>query len=124
MIPEYWWPYLYQYGVGGAIFIVGLIIILKTGACRLSRKQDRFWFTVLVLGFFWYAGGHFLWYEAAIHFPPPTAPTIKEYMAEHKLEEPETSTEQPQTSEPQPTETTNPAPVSEADADQTEEVAQ
>ena len=25
-IPEYWWPYLYQYGVGAVIFTIGMMV--------------------------------------------------------------------------------------------------
>lgn len=70
MVPEYWWPYVYQYGVGGAIFLIGLWLILGYKSCVLSRRQDRFWFGVLMFGFLWYAGIHLLWYLAAIHINP------------------------------------------------------
>jgi hypothetical protein len=69
-IPEYWWPYLYQYGVGLAIFLTGLWIILRYKSCVLSRQSDRFWFGVLIFGFIWYAGIHFLWYMAAMYIMP------------------------------------------------------
>ena len=69
-IPEYWWPYLYQYGVGLIIFLVGLALILGYKSCVLSRKQDRFWFGVLLFGFIWYAGIHLVWYLFAIYALP------------------------------------------------------
>lgn len=65
-----WHPYLYQYGVGGVVFLIGIWLILHHRACVLSRKQDRFWFRVLIFGFFWYAGIHFLWYLAALYILP------------------------------------------------------
>lgn len=70
-VPEYWWPYLYQYGVGLVIFLIGLALILGYKSCNLSRKHDRFWFGVLIFGFVWYAGIHFLWYMAALFYNPP-----------------------------------------------------
>ena len=70
MVPEYWWPYVYQYGVGLIIFLIGLWLILGYKSCVLSRRQDRFWFGVLIFGFLWYAGIHLLWYLAAIHINP------------------------------------------------------
>ncbi len=70
MIPDYWWPYLYQYGVGGIVFLAGLWIILKTRACVLARRQDRFWFAVLIVGFLCYAGVHLSWYLAALYVLP------------------------------------------------------
>ncbi len=73
MVPEYWWPYLYQYGVGLVIFVTGLVLILRYKSCVLSRQQDRFWFGVLLFGFVWYAGIHLLWYLAAIFIMPDAA---------------------------------------------------
>jgi hypothetical protein len=72
-IPEYWWPYLYQYGVGLVIFLIGLTLILGYRSCVLSRQQDRFWFGVLIFGLCWYAGIHLLWYLAAIFIMPEAA---------------------------------------------------
>lgn len=69
-IPQYWWPFLYQYGVGLVIFAVGLLIILRHRACNLARQQDRFWLGVLLFGFCWYAGIHLLWYLAALYVMP------------------------------------------------------
>ena len=69
-IPEYWWPYLYQYGVGLIIFLIGLALILGYKSCVLARKQDRFWFGVLIFGFIWYAGIHLAWYLLAIYVLP------------------------------------------------------
>lgn len=70
MIPEYWWPYLYQYGVGAVVFLIGLYLILTRGACVLSRRNDRFWFGILLFGFCWYAGIHLFWYLAALYIMP------------------------------------------------------
>ena len=71
-IPDYWWPYIYLYGVGLIIFVIGLVIILRSGSCKLSRRHDRFWFGVLIFGFVWYSGIHLLWYLAAIFIAPQT----------------------------------------------------
>lgn len=70
-IPRIWWPYLYLYGVGLLIFVVGIVIILRSGACVLASRSDRFWFGVLLFGFAWYAGIHLIWYLAAIYVDPP-----------------------------------------------------
>ncbi len=72
-IPEYWWPYLYQYGVGLVIFMIGIFLILGYKSCNLTRQRDRFWFGVLIFGFIWYAGIHFLWYMAALYIMPAEA---------------------------------------------------
>lgn len=65
-----WLPYLYQYGVGLIVFVLGLVLILRYKSCNLARPDDRFWFGVLIFGFVWYAGIHFLWYLAAIYILP------------------------------------------------------
>jgi hypothetical protein len=70
MVPEYWWPYLYLYGVGALIFLVGLALIIGYRSCNLSRRRDRFWLGVLLFGFIWYAGIHLIWYLAAIYVMP------------------------------------------------------
>ena len=64
---EYWLPFLYQYGVGLIIFLLGLVIILKSRSCNLARRHDRVWFGVLIFGFIWYASIHFFWYIAALN---------------------------------------------------------
>lgn len=69
-VPEYWWPYLYQYGVGLIIFCIGLALILGYKSCNLKRQSDRFWFGVLIFGFLWYSGIHLLWYLAALYVMP------------------------------------------------------
>ena len=66
-----WLPYIYLYGVGFIIFVIGLWIILHYRACNLSRQSDRFWFGILIFGFVWYAGIHLIWYLAAIYVLPP-----------------------------------------------------
>ncbi|RMF77520.1 MAG: hypothetical protein D6744_11255 [Planctomycetota bacterium] len=73
MIPRIWWPYVYQYGVGLIIFLIGVTLILRYRACDLRRRSDRFWFGVLIFGFVWYAGIHFLWYMAALYIMPAEA---------------------------------------------------
>lgn len=64
-IPRYWWPYLYQYGLGLIIFVIGLIVILRRRSGVLTRRDDRFCF-----GFPCYAGVHLLWYVAALTVLP------------------------------------------------------
>jgi hypothetical protein len=72
-LPDYWWPYIYQYSVGGFIFVFGMYLILRNRACVLNRPQDRFWFTVLIIGFIWYATMHLSWFLAGIYWNPQIA---------------------------------------------------
>ena len=64
-----WTSYLYLYGFGGGFFLMGIFIILRTGACQLNRGYDRRWFWVLVGGFFFFALIHALWIVAALQIP-------------------------------------------------------
>lgn len=64
-----WTSYLYLYGFGGVFFLVGIFIILKSGACQLGRGNDTFWFKVLLFGYFFYAAMHALWIVAALYIP-------------------------------------------------------
>jgi len=60
-------PYLYLYGVGGALFFSGLAVVIRSGALRLRRREDRRWFWILLFGFFWYALLHGLGILAALY---------------------------------------------------------
>jgi uncharacterized membrane protein YjjB (DUF3815 family) len=53
-----WLPYIYQYGLGGLIFVVGLILTLRAGSFDLSRPRHKKWLIVLLLGFVWYLVMH------------------------------------------------------------------
>jgi len=69
-IDGHWTPYLYQYAMGGIVFVVGLGVILASGACDFKRPGDRMWFGVLVFGYLWYAALHglFTWLAFAVPF--------------------------------------------------------
>lgn len=57
-IDGHWSPFLYQYLLGGLIFVIGLWIIRVSGACDFDRPGDRKWFWLLIFGYAWYAGMH------------------------------------------------------------------
>jgi hypothetical protein len=63
-----WLPYIYLYGVGGIFFVIGLIITNKSGAMDLKKKKHRFWFKILIFGFFYYMALHFFLTFAAIYW--------------------------------------------------------
>ncbi|GBD90381.1 hypothetical protein BMS3Abin04_01098 [bacterium BMS3Abin04] len=56
MIPitHTWIPLLYLYGVGGIFFLIGMIIIRKSGAINLKLKRHRYWYRVLIFGYFYF----------------------------------------------------------------------
>ena len=64
-----WACYLYQYGFGLVTFLVGLLLVMKTGSLKLGRGRDTFWFIWIVGGFFLFAGGHALWILIALNTP-------------------------------------------------------
>ncbi|MCB0377238.1 MAG: hypothetical protein KDD33_01980 [Bdellovibrionales bacterium] len=64
-----WTSYLYLYGFGFFYTGSGVLLILKTGACNLSRPLHRKWFALIVGGFFYFAIAHALWIYLAISIP-------------------------------------------------------
>ncbi|HIB26346.1 MAG TPA: hypothetical protein EYO27_06315 [Candidatus Marinimicrobia bacterium] len=53
-----WLPFIYLYGVGGIAFVLGMLLILRTKALRVSFERDKKWLWVLIYGFLFYAGLH------------------------------------------------------------------
>ena len=64
-----WTSYLYLYGFGAGFFLIGIFLILRTGACKLDRGHDRLWFWVLMLGFLFFATLHAVWIIASLNLP-------------------------------------------------------
>jgi hypothetical protein len=51
-----WLPFIYLYGVGGIVFTVGMFLILRRKALRLSYHRHKKWFWLLIFGFvFWFS---------------------------------------------------------------------
>jgi len=63
-----WLPYIYLYVVGGLFFLVGMIIIRKSGAVDLKNKRHLFWYRVMIFGFFYFAAMHALLNIAALYW--------------------------------------------------------
>ena len=61
-----WVPYIYLYGVGGGIFLIGMFIILRSRSLKLERVRHKEWYKILIFGFFYYMGIHGLFTFAAI----------------------------------------------------------
>lgn len=64
-----WTSYLYQYGFGLVVFLIGIRIILASGACRPGRGRDKSWFIILLGGFILYATIHAIWILLALNIP-------------------------------------------------------
>ncbi|KAA3604284.1 MAG: hypothetical protein DWQ01_22665 [Planctomycetota bacterium] len=61
-----WLPYLYLYGVGGVLFLIGLVMAVRSPGFQAKRRSDRRWFRLLIFGFVWYAAIHGLGILAAL----------------------------------------------------------
>ena len=61
-----WLPYLYLYGVGGSIFLIGMFIILRSRSLKLERIRHREWYHILIFGLVYYMGIHGLFTFAAL----------------------------------------------------------
>ena len=53
-----WLPYMYQYGLGAVIFVVGVAVTWRSGSLDLRRKVHRRWLIILVVGFVWFLALH------------------------------------------------------------------
>jgi hypothetical protein len=63
-----WFTLIYLYGVGGIFFFFGMYIIKRSGAIDLTIKRHRFWYKVMIFGFFYFVLMHFLLTIAALYF--------------------------------------------------------
>ena len=63
-----WLPFIYLYGFGGLFFVIGIVITLKAGSFDLKKKKHRYWFKVLIFGFFWFMAIHVLLIIAALYW--------------------------------------------------------
>ena len=61
-----WLPFIYLYGVGGIAFIIGMLIIIRSNALRLTFQKHLKWFRVLIFGFLFYAAIHAFFIFVAI----------------------------------------------------------
>ena len=66
-----WAPLIYQYSVGGTLFLACLGLTLRAKACDISRRADRFWLFVALAGMTAYFGVHLAVYLLAIYAVPP-----------------------------------------------------
>ncbi|MBN1300799.1 MAG: hypothetical protein JW995_06250 [Melioribacteraceae bacterium] len=63
-----WLPFFYLYGIGGLFFVLGLVIIRRSGAIDMKKRKHRFWFRVLIGGFIYFALIHALGIIAALYW--------------------------------------------------------
>ena len=63
-----WLPFIYLYGVGSIFFVLGMIIIKKSGAVNLQIRSERRWYKVLVFGLAYFIFIHFILTFAALYW--------------------------------------------------------
>ena len=68
-----WLPFIYLYGIGGIIFIIGMILVLKSRSLNLKRRYHRIWLFILFLGFAWYVVIHSTLSLAALGYESASA---------------------------------------------------
>ena len=61
-----WLPYIYLYSVGGFIFFTGMVIVLRSGSLKKQNPKHRFWYHILIFGFFYYLCIHGAGIQAAL----------------------------------------------------------
>jgi hypothetical protein len=47
-------PVIYQYGVGGIVFVVGLVLVTRSRMLDLGTARGKRWLAVLLGGFVFY----------------------------------------------------------------------
>jgi len=62
-----WFPFLYLYVGGGIFFLGGMILIRRTKAIDMRLKKDRFWWKVLIFGYFYFVAIHAFLIIAALY---------------------------------------------------------
>ena len=68
-----WLQFIYLYGIGGIIFIIGMILVLKSFSLNLKRRYHRIWLFILFLGFAWYVVIHSTLSLAALGYESASA---------------------------------------------------
>ena len=51
-------PVVYQYGVGGIVFVLGLVLVTRAGKLDLKTRHGKRWLAILVGGFVLYLCVH------------------------------------------------------------------
>lgn len=51
-------PVVYQYGIGGIVFVLGLVLTTRAGTLDLKTRRGKRWFAALIGGFVLYLCVH------------------------------------------------------------------
>jgi hypothetical protein len=63
-----WLPFIYLYVGGGIFFVAGMILIRKAKSIDMRTKRHRFWWKIMIAGFFYYLAFHAILIIAAIYW--------------------------------------------------------
>ena len=63
-----WLPFMYLYGLGGLLFISGILITIKSGSLNLDSISHLRWLWTLIFGLVWYMSIHASLTLAALGF--------------------------------------------------------
>ena len=58
---DIWLPFFYHYGVGSAVFVLSLIVLIRAGALRPSEREDRRMLVAMIGGLTLFVAGHAIW---------------------------------------------------------------
>lgn len=64
-----WTSYLYMYGLGFVVFLIGMVIIRSSGSLVLGRGRDSHWYKYLLGGFIFFAALHGIWIYLSLTIP-------------------------------------------------------
>lgn len=56
-----WLAWLYQYGIGGALFSFSLFVVFRSGAVRWHSSKNRILVISMILGLLLFAAIHAVW---------------------------------------------------------------
>ena len=64
-----WTSYLYKYTFGLIFFSLGILMVIRTGACKPGRGRDSLWLSILIGGFIFFASFHGIWVFMSLYWP-------------------------------------------------------
>jgi len=64
-----WMSYFYLYGFGLVTFVIGMRLIIKSGACQPGRGDDTLWYRLLIGGYVFFFSLHGIWILLSLHVP-------------------------------------------------------
>lgn len=66
MLTSPWAPWVYHYLIGGLIFALSLLVVLKQGAIDLKHPKDKWLVCMIAAGLLGYGLIHLIWISKVI----------------------------------------------------------